>query len=197
MSYKDPNKAKEYFKAWYQAHKEERKEQRKACAKAYYQAHKEERKEYAIAYRQAHKEEMKEYYQAHKEEKKASAKAWYEAHKEEMKAKVKAWKEANKEQCNAYMRAYYQGDVNVNGETKQSIRQKSRIYLSKYGTKIPGYQIHHCCTYTEPYKFIYCSKEMHRLIHAYLRQHNIDADSNHYEQIKHLLDDTVVKYGIE
>ena len=29
------------------------------------------------------------------------------------------------------------------------------------------------------------------------RQHNIDADSDHYEQIKHLLDETVVKYGIE
>ena len=33
-------------------------------------------------------------------------------------------------------------------------------------------------------------------IHQYLRQHNIDADSDHYEQIKHLLDDTVVLYGI-
>ena len=38
---------------------------------------------------------------------------------------------------------------------------------------------------------------MHKLIHAYLRAHNIDADSNHYELIKHLLDDTVVLYGLE
>ena len=104
----------------------------------------------------------------------------------------KAWEQSHKEQRKAYMKA----DVNSLGQTKASIRLKSLRYLNKYGTKIPGYQIHHCSTYAEPYKFIYCSKEMHRLIHAYLRQHNIDADSNHYEYIKHLLDDTVVLYGI-
>lgn len=143
------------------------------------------------------KEYSKAYYQANKEQEKARAKAWKESNREHYKEYHRAYKQAHIEQCNAYMRAYYQGDVNVNGETKQSIRQKSMRYLKKYGTKIPGYQIHHCCTYTEPYKFIYCSKEMHHLIHAYLRQHAIDADSNHYEQIKHLLDDTVVLYGLE
>ena len=124
-------------------------------------------------------------------------KAWKEAHKESEKAKLKAWKEANKEECNAYMKEYYKSDVNSLGQRKAIIRKKSQRYLNKYGTKIPGYQIHHCCTYTEPYKFIYCSKEMHRLIHAYLKQHNIDADSDHYDLIKHLLDDRVVLYGIE
>ena len=87
--------------------------------------------------------------------------------------------------------------MNSKGQTKHSIRVKSNYYLKKYGTKISGYEIHHCCGYTEAYKFIYCSKEMHKLIHAYLRQHNIDADSNHYEYIKHLLDDSVVKYGLD
>ena len=126
------------------------------------------------------------------------------AHKEEIKEYKKAWREANKDKVKEYNKAHIneaimrkKADVNSNGQTKQSIRLKSQYYLSKYGTKIEGYQIHHCCTYTEPYKFIYCSKEMHRLIHSYLRQHNIDADSNHYEYIKHLLDDTVVKYNIE
>lgn len=139
-------------------------------------------KEYQKAYRQAHKEEKKEYQKAHKEEIKACKKAWDKAHREE---------------CNIKKYAYSKSDVNSLGKTKQSIRDKSQYYLSKYGTKIPGYEIHHCCTYTEPYKFIYCSIEMHRLIHSYLKAHNIDADSNHYDQIKHLLDDTVVKYNIE
>ena len=124
-------------------------------------------------------------------------KAWREANKEERKAYMKAWREAHREETKEYMKAYDQSDVNSLGQTKNYIRKKSQRYLKKYGTKIQGYQIHHCCTYNEPYKFIYCSKEMHRLIHAYLRQHNIDADSNHYEYIKHLLDDTVVLYGIE
>ena len=139
------------------------------------------------------KEYFKAYHQAHKEQHKVQMKAWYEAHREEAKASVKAWKQSHKQE----RKAYNQSDVNTLGQTKTSIRLKSQRYLNKYGTKIPGYQIHHCCTYTEPYKFIYCSKEMHRLIHAYLRQHNIDADSDHYEQIKHLLDDTVVLYGLE
>lgn len=146
---------------------------------------------------QDRKEYKKAWYQAHKKECNARSKAWnkdwYQAHKEECKARNKAWRTTHKE----YFNDYHNADVNSLGQTKRSIRHKSRYYLSKYGKKIPGYQIHHCCSYTEPYKFIYCSKEMHQLIHSYLRQHNIDADSDHYEQIKHLLDDTVVLYGIE
>ena len=142
---------------------------------------KEERKEYMKAYQKAHKENYKAY-----------QKVWYEAHKEEHKAYTKAYKQAHKEQYKTYQKT----DVNSLGQTKNSIRKKSNNYLNKYGTKIKGYEIHHCCTYTEPYKFIYCSKEMHHLIHSYLKQHNIDADSDHYEQIKHLLDDSVFLYNI-
>lgn len=158
---------------------------------------KEEIREYQKAYYQAHKKEVKAtkkaYYQAHKEARKASMKAWYEANKEE----AKAYRLAHKEEAKAYQKAYKQSDVNSLGQTKHSIRMKSNSYLKKYGTKIPGYQIHHCCTYTEPYKFIYCSKEMHRTIHAYLKAHGIDADSDHYDYIKHILDESVVKFNIE
>ena len=157
--------------------------------KEYYKEHKEEFK----AYYQAHKEEIKlkkkEYQKSHKEQ----IKAYYQANKEEIKLKKKEYNKAHIKEAIAYKKS----DVNANGQTKTSIRSKSWYYLRKYGNKIEGYQIHHCCTYTEPYKFIYCSKEMHRLIHAYLRQHNISADSDHYEYIKHLLDDTVVLYGLE
>ena len=141
-------------------------------------------------------EERKEYMKAWYEANKDKCKAWYQANKEHKKEQFKAWREAHKKQYNTYRNAYTKSDLNSLGQTKQSIRRKSRYYLNKYGTKIPGYQIHHSCTYNDPYKFIYCSKEMHRLIHAYLRQHEIDADSDHYEQIKHLLDDSVVLYNI-
>ena len=172
---------KEYAKAYYQAHKKSE----KAKMKVWYEAHKEQANATAKAW-----------YEAHKEQKKATVKAWNEAHKEQKKATVKAYYQAHKEYFNEYTKNYMKNDVNSFGESKNNIRTKSRRYLNKYGTKIPGYQIHHCCTYDDPYKFIYCSKEMHHLIHAYLRQHNIDADSDHFEQIKHLLDDSVVKYNI-
>ena len=139
------------------------------------------------------KEYMKAYRQAHKEEQKAKGKAWYAANRESMKSKKKEYYQAHKEQRKEYM----QSDVNSLGQTKASIRRKSQRYLNKYGIKIPDYQIHHCCTYTDPTKFIYCRKEMHLKIHQYLRDNNIDADSDHYKYIKHLLDDTVVKYNID
>ena len=160
-----------YNKSYYESHKEAR----KAATKAWKESNIDKFKEYQKAYKEAHKEQMKEY-----------NKAWYEANKE-----------SQKEYKKDYMKEYKRADVNALGKTKVSIRSKSQYYLKKYGTKIQGYQIHHCCSYSEPYKFIYCSKEMHRMIHSYLRKHNINADSNHYDYIKHLLDDTVVLYGLD
>ena len=169
---------KEYMKAWYQAHKE----QVKIKKKAWKEAHKEQVKTALKAWHEAHKKQWNDY-----------QKAWRASHKEQCRNYQKAWRAANKD----YMNDYHNADLNSLGQTKHNIRGKSRYYLKKYGHKIAGYEIHHCCTYDEPYKFIYCSKEMHRLIHSYLRQHNIDADSDHYQFIKHLLDDSVVKYNIE
>ena len=159
---------------------------RKEYWKSYYQAHKKE-----------HKARRKAYYKAHKEEVKSRSRAYYQANKEECNARSKAYYQANKEELNEYIREYKKADVNSLGQTKESIRKKSQKYLKKLGTKIEGYEIHHCCSYTEPYKFIYCSKEMHLKIHQYLRDNNIQADSDHYVQIKHLLDDKVVLYGLE
>ena len=146
------------------------------------------------------KEYNKAYYQAHKDAYKAKMKAWYESNKEQRREYQKAYNQAHKEHVNEYKKEYTKeynkADVNTLGQTKNNIRVKSNYYLSKYGTKIEGYEIHHCCTYDDPSKFIYCSKEIHLKIHKYLRDNNIDADSNHYEYIKHLLDDSVVKFGI-
>ena len=146
---------------------------------------KEEKKEKAKAYRQAHKEKAKEY-----------MKAYNEAHREELKTKKKAYNLAHKEQIKAYKKKYTQSDLNALGKTKNSIRNKSLRILKKSGIKIPCYQIHHCFTYDDPSKFIYCSKELHLKIHQFLRDNKIDADSDHYEQIKQLLDENVVVFGI-
>ena len=57
MPYKDKDKEREYQKAWYQAHREER----KAQMKAYSQAHREDEKARCRAYYQSHKDEYNAY----------------------------------------------------------------------------------------------------------------------------------------
>ena len=37
---------------------------------------------------------------------------------------------------------------------------------------------------------------MHLKIHQFLRDNNIDADIDHYEQIKQLLDEKVITFGL-
>jgi len=182
MGYKDPNKQKEQQKRYYQEHKEELQIKHRAYKKAWRKAN----KEYSKAYNETHKEEVKAYQKAYKKE-----------HKEEVKAYSIAYHAAHKEKEKNYRKAYILTKLNSLGQTKTTIRRKSQYYLRKYGKKIEGYEIHHCCTYNEPYKFIYCSRQMHLLIHEYLRAHNIDADTEHYEYIKHLLDDTVIKYNVD
>ena len=157
------------------------KEEKKAYQKAYYQANKEDLKSYQKSYQKAHKEQRKEY-----------KKAYYQANKEEKKA----YNQAHKEKRKAYARNYTKIDVNSFGVSKNIIRSKSNYILKKSGIKIPDYEIHHCFTYDDPMKFIYCSKELHLKIHQFLRDNNIDADSDHYEQIKHLLDEKVVTFGL-
>ena len=187
---------KEYRRAYYQAHKEEI----KSISKAWNETHKEEHNNSSKEWNKAHKEEVKDrakaWNKSHKEEVKSINKVWRDKHREEYNASKKAWRDTHKEHYRDYNKAYHKVDVNSLGQSKHNIRCISNQYLNKHGTKIQGYQIHHCCTYTEPYKFIYCSKEIHLKIHQYLRDNNIDADSDHYEQIKHLLDDTVVTYGL-
>ena len=123
-----------------------------------------------------------------KEQRKAYSKAYYQAHKEQLKANMKAWSKSHRQESYKYQNS----DVNSLGQTKNYIRLKSRNILKKSGIKIPGYENHHCFGYEDPSKFIYCSKEMHLKIHKFLRDNTIDADSNHYEQIKHLLDEKVI-----
>ena len=155
---------------------------------------KEEAKAYKKAWREANKDQVKAaskaYYQAHKDQVKAANKAYYQAHKEELKAYAKAYNQANKDQVKAYSKEYKRADVNANGETKNSIRNKSRCILKQMNLHIPGYEIHHCFGYEDASKFIYISKSLHLKIHKYLREHNIDASSDHWMHIRDLVNDT-------
>ena len=130
-----------------------------------------DRKEYMKAYYQAHKEERKTYNQAHKEERKAYKKAWSKSHRQE-----------------SYK--YQNSDVNSLGVSKNNIRNKSKYILKKMKLKIPGYEIHHCFGYEDPTKFIYISKSLHHKIHQYLRDNNIAADSDHWMQIRDIVNNT-------
>lgn len=172
------------------------KEERNAKAREWYKANKEQVKSKKKDYYKTNIEQLKLYKIAHKEERNSYSKSYYQTHKERHKVIVKAWQEAHREEINEYNKVYYKNDINSHGKSKGIIRHKSQYYLNKYGKKIPGYQIHHCFTYDDPSKFIYCSKELHLKIHQFLRDNHIDADSDHYEQIKHLLDETVVIYGV-
>lgn len=128
----------------------------------------------------------KEYYEANKEQKKA----YYQANKEHMKEQNKAWQAAHKEQVNEYKKAYQKSEVNSLGQTKNSIRCKSKYILKKMNLNIPGYQIHHCFGYEDPSKFIYISKSLHLKIHQYLRDNNIDADTDHWMAIRDIVNST-------
>ena len=124
------------------------------------------------------KEYYKEYYRAHREERKvrdkAYRKSYYQAHREEVKSRLNA---------------YRKSETNSFGKTYNSVRCMSRYYLFTMlkHKKIKGYEIHHCFGYEDYKKFIYIPRELHLQIHQFLRDNRIDADSNHYIQIEHII----------
>lgn len=141
------------------------------------------RREYMKAYYEAHKDKLNE---QRKEYFKAYNKAWKESNKEHYKAYQRAYKQSHKEE----RREYDKADVNANGETKDSIRSKSRSILKRMKMHIDGYEIHHCFGYEDPSKFIYISKELHLKIHQYLRDNNIDSSKEHWMAIRDLVNST-------
>lgn len=150
---------------------------------------KDKEKAYKKDYNRAHKEELKDYwkayYQAHKEERNAYNKTWYQANREESNAKAKAWYQEHKEEKKIYMMS----DTNSLGQTKNYIRRKSSYYLfnTLKHNKLKDYEIHHCFGYNDYRNFIYIPKALHLKIHQYLRDNHIDADTDHYSKIVHLI----------
>lgn len=150
---------------------------------------KEKEKEYKRAYYQSHKGELKAYQRAYYQYNREDIKAYYQAHRDEYKAYKKDWAKEHREDINAYMKSYHKSDTNSLGQTKDSIRRKSRNYLFNIlnHTKLEGYEIHHCFGYEDYKKFIYIPKELHLQIHQFLRDNCIDADTDHYNQIAQLI----------
>ena len=89
------------------------------------------------------------------------------------------------------MIAYMKNDLNSNGKTKNNIRMQSNYILfeKRHHSRLNGYEIHHCFGYDDPNKFIYVPKLLHSKIHQFLRDNEIDADSNHYDYIKYMINE--------
>lgn len=83
--------------------------------------------------------------------------------------------------------------IDDNNKHKHIVRNQSACILFKQRkhTKLKGYEIHHCFGYDDPSKFIYIPKTLHSAIHKFLREHFIDASSNHYKYITELLNNCV------
>lgn len=92
---------------------------------------------------------------------------------------------------NEHKRGYYRNDLNSKGKPKNNIRKQSSYILfdKRHHSRLKGYEIHHAFGYEDPSKFIYIPKSLHAKIHQYLRDHEIDADSNHYDYIKYMINE--------
>lgn len=88
-----------------------------------------------------------------------------------------------------YVKDKYANDKNY--KLKHNTRTESaRILFDKrHHSRIKGYEIHHAFGYGDPSKFIYVPRELHRAIHRFLRDNNIDADSNHFNSIAQLINE--------
>lgn len=124
------------------------------------------------------KEYFKKYYQTNKGKINIRNKDYYETHKEEIKI-----------QHRDYQKDYQKSNSNLLGVPKSYIRGKSRYYLfnTLKHTKLKDYEIHHCFGYENHKCFVYIPRELHLQIHQYLRDNEINAASNHFSQIVHLI----------
>lgn len=113
--------------------------------------------------------------------------AYQQEHRDEKLAYNKTWHQEHRYEQISYKHA----DLNNNGLTKNYIRtQSSRILFNKRKhIKLVNYEIHHCFGYNDPNKFVYIPKELHFQIHQRLRDKNISAENEHYEQIKDLINE--------
>lgn len=101
----------------------------------------------------------------------------------------KAQYKKDKETQRVYHKTYQMSNLNNNGITKVSIRNRSKyiLHIKRNHSKLENYEIHHCFGYDDPNKFIYIPKYLHLEIHQRLRDLNISADSNHYNAIVDLI----------
>jgi hypothetical protein len=115
----------------------------------------------------------------------------YRAAKLEHKKEYQKDRIKNDPNFKEYYKEYKLADLNSDGKTKDNIRRQSSYILfdKRKHTRFKEYEIHHCFGYDDPSKFIYIPKSLHYKIHQYLRDNNIDADSNHYDYIKYMINE--------
>ena len=96
-----------------------------------------------------------------------------------------------KEYHKEYQKQYIMNDLNSEGITKNSIRYQSRhiLFKQRNHAKLKDYQIHHCFGYDDPSKFIYIPRTLHKAIHQFLRDNNINADTDHYKYISTMINE--------
>ena len=129
--WKDPEYAKEYYKAYYQKNKEKK----KAYAKEYREKNKEKKSAYDKEYREKNLEKLKEknrvYKQKHKERLKQQNKEYYSQPevKEQRSQYHKRYKEENLEKLSQKSKEYYQNN-------KERILEKERRYREENREKI-------------------------------------------------------------
>lgn len=118
---------------------------------------------------------------------------WYERYMEQHKLRCREYRKKPevKKYQNEYHSEYRLTDLNSNGKIKNNIRKMSNhiLFNERHHTKLKGYEIHHCFGYEDPSKFIYIPKSLHTKIHKYLRDNNINANSNHYKYISTMINE--------
>lgn len=79
-----------------------------------------------------------------------------------------------------------------NNKHKHIVRGQSAYILFKQRkhSKLKDYEIHHCFGYDDPSKFIYIPKYLHKKIHEFLRDNNIEAEQPHYKYIVDIINES-------
>ena len=88
-----------------------------------------------------------------------------------------------------YVKDKYANDENYRFKHNTRVSSYHILFKKRHHSKLKGYEIHHCFGYDDPSRFIYIPRELHRAIHALLRDNSIDADSNHFNSIAQLINE--------
>ena len=102
--------------------------------------------------------------------------------------------EARRKRLASWFLSYKETQVNSEGTLLNYVRIKSKRHMVTHlgFEKIPGYNIHHCFSYDDPERFVYLPKALHLAIHRFLRLNKIDAKTDHFEQIRAMLEESRV-----
>lgn len=96
-----------------------------------------------------------------------------------------------KEYQKEYQKEYKSNNLNYNGTPKNNIRTQSNniLFKQRKHTKLEAYEIHHAFGYDDPSKFIYIPRTLHKAIHRFLKENNINADTDHYKYISAMINE--------